>query len=279
MIVNLSKDSSGINFSLLRVSGVDAQDFLHKQFSNDILNLVQGQAQINAYCSHKGRVIALFRVFLLKDVHYLMLPTDLAEKTIKRLKMFVLNAKVVIEEAQELLILGFLDEPVTQDLGHNITYNTRQSLAIIPNNQDISSLNIAPQQFWLQASIEQNQPEVTLATSEVFVPQMLNLDLNEVNGVNFQKGCYPGQEIVARLHYLGKAKRRLVQLHSTDNTLKIGDKLLIKKSESLKESGRIVLVATNNDTTSIICLATIEVALKLEKIQTESGAKLTLLEQ
>jgi folate-binding protein YgfZ len=88
---------------------------------------------------------------------------------------------------------------------------------------------------WIKASIDSQIPEVYLTSSEKFVPQMLNLDINEV-GVNFSKGCYPGQEVVARLHYLGEAKRRLFAFKS-DSEMKVGDSLYCSSSKAAKARG------------------------------------------
>ena len=254
MIVNLS------HRALICVSGADAQDFLHKQLSNDVLNLPSGQTQLNAYCTHQGRIIALLRVFCLDDNYYLSFPNDLKQLLVKRLTMFVLNAQMVLKDvSNDFVCLGFLDEKPPSNLGKLIKYSPRQTLVLLTKKTDISHICLDDYQQWLLADIEQKQPEISLATTEIFVPQMLNLDLVETGGVNFEKGCYPGQEVVARLHYLGKAKRRLIKLKYNGIGVNVGDKLTIKKSQSLKESGRIVLIAQISNIT--YCLATIEVSL------------------
>ncbi|MBT5233724.1 MAG: tRNA-modifying protein YgfZ, partial [Candidatus Marinimicrobia bacterium] len=99
-------------------------------------------------------------------------------------------------------------------------------------------------------------PEVFLATSEKFVPQMLNLDIDEV-GVSFTKGCYPGQEVVARLHYLGTSKRRM-RVFETAADIKLGDSLFVATSKSAKASGQVVRCVKLDDRS--LCLATVEVA-------------------
>jgi folate-binding protein YgfZ len=146
---------------VLKVSGKDAQSFLQGQLSNEINKIVDGQWQLNAYCQHQGRIIALMWVQKQGDDFYLDFALDLKAVVQNRLKMFALNAAVVFNEVdcQEKVI---------------------------------------------------EEAQVTLATSEKFIPQDLNLDIDEV-GVSFTKGCYPGQEVVARVHYLGTPKRRLYQ--------------------------------------------------------------------
>jgi len=115
---------------------------------------------------------------------------------------------------------------------------------------------------WEAACIANDIPEVTLATSEKFVPQLLNLDINEV-GVNFTKGCYPGQEVVARLHYLGKSKRRMRQFEC-EGEVNIGDELVVAGSKSAKASGVVVRRVKLGAKSSF--LATVEVAYEDDKI-------------
>jgi folate-binding protein YgfZ len=169
------------------VSGKDAQSFLQGQLSNDINKIVDEQWQLNAYCQHQGRIIALMWVQKQNDDFYLDFAPDLKTVVQNRLQMFALNAEVVFSEV---------------------------------DNQ--------------KKSIEEAQ--VTLATSEKFIPQDLNLDIEEV-GVSFTKGCYPGQEVVARVHYLGKPKRRLYRFEC-DFEVKPLDKLTLE--DTTKNVGTVL---------------------------------------
>ncbi|HAE70131.1 MAG TPA: folate-binding protein YgfZ, partial [Gammaproteobacteria bacterium] len=119
------------------------------------------------------------------------------------------------------------------------------------NGFELSDISV-----WEQSCIANEVPEVELATVEKFVPQLLNLDINEV-GVNFSKGCYPGQEVVARLHYLGKSKRRMRQFEC-ESEVNVGDELLVAGSKSAKASGIVVRRVQLGDKSSF--LATVEVA-------------------
>jgi folate-binding protein YgfZ len=172
---------------ILKVSGKDAQSFLQGQLSNDINKIVDEQWQLNAYCQHQGRIIALMWVQKQNDDFYLDFALDLKTVVQNRLQMFALNAEVVFSEV---------------------------------DNQ--------------KKSIEEAQ--VTLATSEKFIPQDLNLDIEEV-GVSFTKGCYPGQEVVARVHYLGKPKRRLYRFEC-DFEVKPLDKLTLE--DTTKNVGTVL---------------------------------------
>ncbi len=194
----------------LQISGADAQNFLQGQLSNDITAIEKNEWQLNAYCQHQGKIIALFWVAKVKGDFYLNFPNSLQDKALKRLNMFVLMANVDIKQA---------------------TLNVNPPIDVMKH------------------------PEVYLITSEKFVPQELNLDIDEV-GVSFSKGCYPGQEVVARLHYLGKPKRRM-RLFECDQALNVGDKLIALGSKSAKASG--IVVRCVKSVGKLKYLATIEV--------------------
>ena len=139
--------------------------------------------------------------------------------------------------------------------------------------ETLDGVELADEREWETACINNNVPEVVLATHEKFVPQLLNLDIDEV-GVNFTKGCYPGQEVVARLHYLGKSKRRMRQFECGIE-LKVGDKLIVSGSKSVKASGMVIRQVKLAGRS--LCLATVEVAYEDDEIRLNStdGVQLT----
>lgn len=236
--------------TLLKLTGKDVQGFLQGQFSNDINALEEGFVQINSYCQHQGKVIALIWVMRKSDDFYLSFPDDLKVVVTQKLTMFKMMSDVDIKDmSDELIQLGVIDESL--DGGFKI--NNQQSVALV---KTLKGVKLDDASEWEAVCIANDIPEVTLATSEKFVPQMLNLDINEV-GVSFTKGCYPGQEVVARLHYLGKAKRRLYQFES-DQALQIGSELQVEHSKSTKASG--VVVRCVKLAHKSLCLATLEVA-------------------
>ena len=198
------------NRALLRVSGSDAKTFLQGQLSNDINKLDISCVQLNAYCQHQGKILALFWVMKNEDSFFLSFPSDLLEVIQPRLQMFVIMSDVVIEDVtKDYIQVGSIGETHQKALA----INEKLSL-IITDRQDTSQFNMGPIEHWGKACIDSALPEIFLMTSEKLVPQMLNLDIDEF-GVNFSKGCYPGQEVVARLHYLGSAKRRLFAFKSS----------------------------------------------------------------
>jgi hypothetical protein len=268
------------NRALLRVSGADAETFLQGQLSNDISKLDALSVQLNAYCQHQGKILALFWVMRHEDSFLLSFPSDLLEVIQPRLQMFVIMSDVVIEDVtKDYIQVGSIGETHQKAL----TINETLSL-IITNKQDINQFNMGPIEDWSMACIDSALPEIFLMTSEKLVPQMLNLDIDEI-GVNFSKGCYPGQEVVARLHYLGSAKRRLFAFES-NSEINISDPLYCASSKSAKDrgarykgSGMVVFRIKYNS--KFYCLATLEVELKDEAVtlNNEQGPELTRIQK
>jgi len=255
------------NRTLLKLSGSDTQSFLQGQFSNDIDALEEGVVQLNAYCQHQGKIIALLWVMKQGEDFYLSFPSDLKDIVLQKLTMFKMMSDVTITDvSNELILLGVLDE----QLDDSFKLNNHQSVALI---ESLAAIELADESEWEMACINNNVPEVILATTEKFVPQLLNLDVDEV-GVNFTKGCYPGQEVVARLHYLGKSKRRMRQFQA-DAEFRVGDELIVSGSKSAKASGIVVRQVKLADKS--LCLATVEVAYEDDEIRLNSadGAQLT----
>ena len=253
------------NRALLKVSGSDAEIFLQGQLSNDINKLDAFSVQLNAYCQHQGKILALLWVTKNEDSFFLSFPLDLLEAIKPRLQMFIIMSDVVIEDiTKEHIQVGSINETHQKSL----VINDKLSL-IITDKKDISKFNMESIEHWEMACIDSFLPEIFSITSEKLVPQMLNLDIDEF-GVNFSKGCYPGQEVVARLHYLGSAKRRLFAFE-LDSDINVGDSLYCASSKSAKargarykSSGMVVFKLKYNS--NFYCLATLDVEIKDEKI-------------
>jgi len=207
------------SWGLIGVSGPDARAFLHGQFSNDLLNLPPDQAQWTAYCSPKGRMLAGFVVWTQGDDDFrLVCANSLIPALLKRLRMFVLRAKVaIVDMSRTHRIEGILapgdagqDMRVVHDAGTTIVNLAPagpllRALAISPALADTPTE--ADESAWARLMIRAGEVWITEATADQFVPQMVNFDA--IGGINFKKGCYPGQEIVARAHYRGAVKRRM----------------------------------------------------------------------
>jgi folate-binding protein YgfZ len=224
-----------LDHGLIRASGTDATDFLHNLLTNDVRGLGAANARFAGMCTAKGRLLAVFLVWRDGDDFLLMLPRDVLPAILKKLSMYVLRAKVKLTDAVGRAESGRLclqHRSASADFGleacraHGVAEYSRragnsagcQSLAAGPGTgrghhrlavgvcrDSAQSRNWQPGSGWRSP---QGQARILAGTQEAFVPQMLNMELPAVGGVSFTKGCYPGQEIVARTQYLGKVKRR-----------------------------------------------------------------------
>lgn len=244
------------HLGLIRFSGDDAHSFLQGQLSCDVCTTDSGKATYGGYCTPKGRLLCSFLLWQDTDRSYLMqLPVELTEAIIKRLRMFVLRAKVVIQDHTDnyvrIGIAGQTAHTLLQNTLPGITHSSEPlSITAIPDGQIIchsgtrfevlvkpahapslweqlsESAHCASAAIWDRLEIREGIPAIFKVTQEQFIPQMVNLDV--IGGVSFKKGCYPGQEIVARTQYLGKVKRRMYRAHlDLDSPLEItaGDPL------------------------------------------------------
>lgn len=216
-------------FGVVQVCGEDAADFLHRQLSNDILNLGENQACYATYNSAQGRIMANMLVLGHPTHFYLIMASDLIEKICTRLKMFVMRSKVSFSnESDHWHVVGELPDipapltlPETPPLRLNVQHNGESTSIRLPHGGILSLMpayglpeNLADGNDWHLYEIEHGYPWISLATCETTVAQMLNQHL--LGGVHFKKGCYPGQEIIARAQYRGKVKRGLVVIESQE---------------------------------------------------------------
>lgn len=217
---------------LLSCNGDEARAFLHAQLTSDIAGLGGGEARLAGWCSAKGRLLATFLVVASGGEFLLQLPRELAPDVAKRLSMFILRAKAKLVDASDawvqfgvwgggaaerLAALG-LDTPqglmraVPADAGIVVQVAAQRYLVLAPaaRRARLAALaNAAGEDAWALEEIRAGRPQVVRATQDHFVPQMLNLE--RLGAVDFKKGCYPGQEIVARTQYRGVLKRRMVR--------------------------------------------------------------------
>jgi folate-binding protein YgfZ len=199
-------------YGLLSVTGDDARDFLHAQLTNDIQGLAPDRAALAGWCSAQGRLLASFLVIPSPQGFLLQLARDLVPTVAKRLGMFVLRSKVKIaDESDAWTQHGLWDADFQQpdvawkDGVVTVRVGERRYLQLGSKEQPN-----AAEEDWILREIRAGRPFISSATQDKFVPQMVNLE--KLGGVDFQKGCYPGQEIVARAQYRGQVKRRMVQM-------------------------------------------------------------------
>jgi len=258
------------HLGLLQIDGADAFSFLQGQVTNDIKLLSGSSAHYTGYCTPKGRMLALFLAFSHHDHIHLQMPAELVAAVAKRLKMYVMRSKVEIQDVSDSMIKIGLSGPKASELLNTLFSKVPQNdyesishengaLLKLPSKHgrfeiftDInhaqtiwgalsSHATVADASHWEWLEIQAGIPDVVLATQEEFVPQMLNLDL--IGGINFKKGCYTGQEIVARTHYLGSIKRRTYLAHLDHATKPApGDNVLNAANEAV---GKIVRSAAS----------------------------------
>ena len=194
--------------SAIRLSGSDAGDFLHNQLSADVLALSSGEAVFACYCEPKGRVLALMLVNRHGDDYYVVLSASLAISVAQRLRIYVMRAQVNIEVLENCVVSGaHAGDETSQAELPLITIevpgcNDRLTLRTDGTNE---TTDPALLDAWKISELQRGITWLCPETSGQFLPQMLGYD--KLGAVNYRKGCYPGQEIVARTHYLGKVKR------------------------------------------------------------------------
>jgi len=215
------------DWGVLRARGDDAQSFLHGQLTSDMLHLDATQARLAGYCSAKGRLLASFVVWRRAPGEVLLAcSAELLPATLKRLAMFVLRAKCRLDDASAELPLWGLTGEVSGMPGSAWQRAEVAGGEIVRLPDALIDGQTVPRALfagavppaaatpdlerWRWLEVTSGVPRITGATVEQFVPQMVNLEL--VGGVDFQKGCYPGQEVVARSQYRGTLKRRAVLL-------------------------------------------------------------------
>ncbi len=270
---------------LIRVTGEEAHTFLHSQFTNDLTQVTDHTSQLSSYCNPKGRVLSIFRIFKRDGDYYLVLPKDVIDLTLRKLTMFKLRAQVELQDASEQLTLFGVAGPGVQPALESINVVLPQTendciqvdgtvMIRLPSenirvlfvadakaatticNQLCEQLPLVTSRLWDLHDISCGVPQVTAHTSETFTPQMINLEL--IDGVSFSKGCYPGQEVVARTHYLGKPNRRMYRasittkqaiqsgtnIFSAEDDAQALGKVVVSQMVSAKQANALVVLRT-----------------------------------
>ena len=224
---------------VIDIEGADAESFLQGQFCNDVVALGAGRAQINGYCTPKGRLLASFVLQRRPDGFRAVLPdAEVAQAFAKRLGMFVMRAAVTLRLRDDLVVIGLSSSSspsggdavpaspaaglpawpgAVLDVGdageaslvrwHDDPVHGARALGVVAPDGAADAGLIDGEQAWRLGDIRAGLPSIRTGAVEAFVPQMVNF--REIDALSFKKGCYPGQEIVARMHYLGKQKRHM----------------------------------------------------------------------
>ena len=263
------------HLGLIGVAGADADTFLQGQLSNDIRQLTATHSQLSSHCSPKGRMLALFRVLRRADGIDLQLPRERVAEALKRLRFYVLRSKVTLDDRSDgpvriglagagapraLERLGLPQPERDNDVAAAEGVTVLRLPSPVPRFELIADCarQTAPwnvltpvsawgnEDAWALLDIRAGIPTIYTATADAFVPQMANLQL--IDGVSFTKGCYTGQEVVARMQYLGKLKRRMYLAEVASPTPpQPGDDLESPSSTSEQTPGRVVDARPSGD--------------------------------
>jgi len=254
---------------VIAAQGPDAVPFLQTQLTNDLQHLIVGHLHLNGYCTPKGRLIAVFDCWRNAETVFLQLPQEILPSVLKRLSMFVLRSKVKLVDASadwacravfgsgaggSLARAGLSPPEVGQThvTGASLVARLRDSphicerFLMLAPRADLSgiedrlrTLRHVDAAAWWWSQIDAGIPNVFAATQEKFVPQMINLEV--LGAVDFKKGCYPGQEIVARSQYLGKLRRRMAIAHTAGETRAAADVYALGSEQPV---GTVVMAAS-----------------------------------
>lgn len=295
------------HFSTVVIAGEDAAEFLQGQFTNDVNAVEENNSQISGFCNNKGRLISNFRLFQHQQNYFISTRSGLIADSINHLQNYILRARVAIQDISEQLIhLGVsgnhadsLLSPFIDSLNtsvNSVSSNDNYIVIRVPGEtlryeifcsfehakilwEAVSEkVNVVNSSCWDYLNIKDGLAFIDSYGSEQFVPQMLNMDL--INAVSFEKGCYTGQEIVARTHYLGKQKRRTYHIRIiSDGEPKAGDQLATESSTENQYTGTLVTICQTAKN-EYEALAVIQIkSAEEEKLKLkEADAEISLLE-
>jgi tRNA-modifying protein YgfZ len=241
------------HWGVIRAHGDDAVSFLQGQLTQDVAKLGSGSAALAGYCSPKGRLLASFVICKpAADEVLLLCHCSVLAATLKRLQMFVMRAKCKLTDATaELPLSGVVGDAASALLGDLPVWGKAENCMRLPDSEGVvRAVLIAPVaapssalslEDWQWLEVRSAIATIEAATVDQFVPQMLNYE--QLGGVNFQKGCYPGQEIVARSQFRGTIKRR-AYLFETEGPIAVGQEVF-HSSDEAQPAGLVVNVARN----------------------------------
>jgi tRNA-modifying protein YgfZ len=249
------------SLGVLSFAGPEAVAFLQGQVSNDVGRLQTGVGQLTAYSTAQGRVLAIIWLVRTEGEVLGILPQEILEPCLARLKKYVLRAKVTISDAQSRLIVAgcFAAEAgaAAPPTAARIAQDSSRLWVLLDRKSGEPALPAAatPSEFarrWRLADVRAGLPQIYLATQEQFVAQMLNLDLT--GGIDFNKGCYTGQEIIARTQHLGRIKRRMYRFRLVGSLPQPGTSL------QLDEGRHATVIESAADGEAFECLAVMPIS-------------------
>lgn len=289
-----------IDLGLIRITGKDAKQFLQGQLTCDLEEINAEQSRLGAHCDVKGRIIASFRLFSYQNDYYFLIPLSMVSLLLTSLQKYAVFSKVALinvsEDWQKIglygpSIKGLLEQKLYSSKENGVTESGQKlslsipgpvprSILLAPASEPIGFIDTALKQqninHWHLLDIMAGIPTIYPETSGQFTPHQLNFP--EIGGVSFNKGCYIGQEIIARTHYLGKTKSRLYRVSFSANYPTLpGTPLFDSDQES--EKGTLIMSAKEQDNTyqALVCLQTQAISHSI-RITNLEGPKLDILD-
>jgi folate-binding protein YgfZ len=241
------------HLGMIKIQGKDAKKFLQGQLTCDVENLVPTQSCMGAHCTPQGRVISLFYLFLLDEAYYLLMHKEMVPIAMNALKKYAVFFKTELSDAStSLFILGSQQSPALLPqsiLSIPLSPTSTRHFIICKTREELSKLDISTDiQEWHYQNIEEKIPTIYPQTSGKFLAHELNLD--KLNAIHFDKGCYTGQEIIARMHYRSKLKTRLRKaiINSNNLTFSVGLDIYTKQNNITTSCGMLVDFCQKKDT-------------------------------
>ena len=270
------------HLAVLTVSGKDAAKLLQGQVTCDVNELTDTKSSLGALCNPKGRAITTFLLIKTGDTFLVILPEELLETVKKRLHTYILRSAVTLTDSSDQLCLIGLSAPAMQPeplfnttQQDHITVNfsgtqnrylviadTDKAIALWSNQVDNQHFKPKNSDQWRYLDILSGIPWLTTETSEEFIPQMLNLD--QLGGISYNKGCYTGQEIVARTHYLGKTKRALFLAECESTAIPAPNSAIIDNSSDTEQTIGKVLLAQHAQIEAESAVTTVNMLIVLQ---------------
>lgn len=272
-----------VDYSILQINGIQVETFLQGQLTNNVYEILPGQAQLNCYCNHKGRVIAILWLFKEQNVFRMLVNQSVVPLLTTELEKFGIFSKINVELLKDLSPVAIIHPLNTISDKFNINIqianNPKRQVFILNRNElDTFSMNLpfdykaAPINFWNYLNILIKFPDVTAAIQEKFTPHQLNLIA--LGAIHFKKGCYRGQEIVARMQYLGQLKQALYKIEIIGGaSFEAGDTIIDKSDQILGHTINSIQITKESQ----LALAVLNNALITDTIQLKENQTIKIL--
>jgi tRNA-modifying protein YgfZ len=256
---------------LISFTGEDAASFLQGQLTSDVNGLAPGHTQYSGYCIPKGRLIATFLIWRREGEILLQLPAELRVSVQSRLSKYVMRSRVKVADASDQYVPFGVAGTEAEETVRALVGQTPDAMHAVVTSNEVAVTRLPIERYlilavreradalrpalanhaahadpedWAALDVDAGVAVITAKTQEKYVPQMVNLDL--IGGVSYSKGCYPGQEIVARTHYLGQQKQRMYRISvPADHALALGQSLY-SKAFGTQASGSIVALGARS---------------------------------